>query len=79
MFHVYVLLSSKTGRRYIGSCENVEERIRRHNAGYSKATRPRIPWILMHSETFPSRTEAVRKGRYYKTGRGRDELNRACR
>jgi predicted GIY-YIG superfamily endonuclease len=38
MFYVYVLRSSKTGPRYVGSCENIDERIRRHNLGHSKAT-----------------------------------------
>ena len=76
MFHVYVLRSRKTGRRYIGSCENLEDRLCRHNSGNSKATRYGIPWALMHSESFSNRAEAVRKERYYKTGRGRDELDR---
>src|SRR6266702_4352464 len=39
MFYVYVLRSCKTDRRYVGSCENVDDRLRRHNAGHSKATR----------------------------------------
>jgi hypothetical protein len=39
MFYCYVLRSQKTGRRYVGSCENLVERIRRHNAGESKATK----------------------------------------
>jgi hypothetical protein len=38
MFYSDVLLSKKTGRRYVGSCENLAERIRCHNAGYSKTT-----------------------------------------
>jgi putative endonuclease len=76
MFYVYVLQSIKTGRRYVGSCENLDERIRRHNLGHSKATRHGIPWVLMHSKSFPSRVEATRKERYYKSGRGRDELDR---
>src|SRR5437016_5767507 len=33
-----VLSSEKTGRRYVGSCENLADRIDRHNAGQSKAT-----------------------------------------
>jgi hypothetical protein len=36
LFHVYILRSSKTGRRYVGSCENLVERLRRHNQGHSK-------------------------------------------
>jgi putative endonuclease len=76
MFYVYVLRSSKTGRRYVGSCENVDDRLRRHDAGHSKATRHSIPWILVHSESFSNRAEAAKKERYYKSGRGRDDLDR---
>ena len=76
MFHVYVLRSDKTGRRYIGSCENMIQRLEQHNSGAAKATRHGIPWTLIHSESFSTRVEAVRKERYFKTGRGRDELNR---
>ena len=52
MFYVYVLQSTKTGRQYVGSCENLDERVRRHNLGHSKATRHGIPWTLIHSERF---------------------------
>ena len=74
MFYVYVLRSEKTGRRYVGSCEDLENRLARHNAGHSKATRHGIPWTLVHKESFSTRVEAVRKERYYKSGRGRDAL-----
>ncbi|PYJ46838.1 MAG: endonuclease [Verrucomicrobia bacterium] len=76
MFYCYALRSQKTGHRYVGSCENLTERIRRHNAGDSKATRHGVPWILVRSEGFATRSEAAQCERYYKTGRGRDELNR---
>ncbi len=76
MFHVYVLRSTTTARRYVGSCENVEERLRRHNAGHSKATRHGIPWAVVHTETVSNRAEAARRERYYKTRRGRDELDK---
>jgi putative endonuclease len=76
MFYCYVLLSQTTGRRYVGSCENLTERIRRHNAGDSKATKHGIPWVLLHSEGFETRSGAAQRERYYKTGRGRDELDK---
>jgi len=78
MFYCYVLQSQKTERRYVGSCENLAERIRRHNAGDSKATKHGVPWVLLHSEseTFPTRSEAAQRERYYKSGRGRDELDK---
>jgi putative endonuclease len=76
MFHVYVLRSETTRRRYVGSCEDVGERLQRHNAGDSKATQHGIPWKLLHTEKFATRGEALRQERYFKTGRGRDELDR---
>jgi len=35
-----------------------------------------IPWILLHSESFSNRAEPARKEPYYKSRRGRDELDR---
>ena len=75
MFYCYVLRSQKTGRRYVGSCEDLADRIRRHNAGESKATKHGVPWILVRSESFVTRSEATQRERYYKTGRGREELD----
>jgi putative endonuclease len=75
MFYCYVLRSEKTGRRYVGSCR--DNRVRRHNAGESKATKQGVPWVLIRSESFSGRSEAAQRERYYKTGRGRDELDKA--
>ena len=79
MFYCYVLRSPKTGRLYIGSCENLTERIRHHNAGDSKATKHEVPRVLLYSESFATRSEAVQRERYYKTGRGRDETRHYSR
>jgi putative endonuclease len=75
MFFVYILPSTATGRWYTGSTAAVQDRLRRHNAGESKATRHDIPWTLIRTETFATRAEAVRRERYYKTGRGRGDLD----
>jgi putative endonuclease len=70
------LKSNKTGRRYIGSCEDLEDRLRRHNNGESRATKHGIPWTLLLTEEFATRSAAMKRERYYKAGRGRDELDR---
>ncbi|HEX7517289.1 MAG TPA: GIY-YIG nuclease family protein [Chthoniobacterales bacterium] len=59
MFYVYVLRSGKTVRRYVGSCEDLDDRLRRHNAGESKATKHGIPWKLLHAENFAARSAAM--------------------
>ncbi len=76
MYFVYVLKSETTGRRYVGSCSDLEDRLQRHDQGRSKATKHGIPWKLVHYESFENRAEAVRRERYFKTGAGRDELDR---
>jgi putative endonuclease len=63
MFHVYVLKSEKTGRRYIGSCENLATRVTRHNLGHSKTTRHGVPWSLVHTKMFCNRADATRRER----------------
>ena len=76
MFYCYVLKSEKTGRRYVGACEDLADRLHRHNSRQSKATKHGTPWTLVRSEPFHTRSEALRRERYYKTGRGRDELDK---
>ena len=76
MFHCYVLRSLKTGRRYVGSCENLEARIECDSSGKVAATKPGIPWMMVHMEGFNTRRQAVSGELYYKTGRSRDDLDR---
>ena len=76
MFHVYVLKSARNGQRYVGSCEDLNDRLFRHNAGQSKATKRGVPWFVIYQESFATRAEAVNRECYYKTGRGRHELAR---
>jgi putative endonuclease len=76
MYYVYVLVSDKTGRRYTGSCEDVNERLRRHNAGHSKATKHGVPWRLLHFEAFATRAAACQREKELKAGKGREEINR---
>jgi putative endonuclease len=73
VFYVYVLRSETTGRRYVGSCRDIYDRLRRHNAGESKATKHGVPWQLIHFEELPSRSAAIAREKYYKSGRGREE------
>ena len=56
MFYVYVLWSESRKRSYVGSTQNLLERLRRHNAGHSKATKAGIPWTLAYYEEFPTRS-----------------------
>ena len=76
MFYVYVLKSETSQRRYVGSCADLAKRLLRHNSRLVNATKAGVPWTLLYSESFSTRSEAVRRELYFKTGRGREELER---
>ncbi|MFA7254939.1 MAG: GIY-YIG nuclease family protein [Candidatus Omnitrophota bacterium] len=73
-FFVYGLESKKDGRHYVGSGEDVDERLRRHNLGDYRYTKGHRPWIVIYKESCKSRSEAVKRERFFKSGVGRKFL-----
>ncbi|TNE74805.1 MAG: GIY-YIG nuclease family protein [Bacteroidetes bacterium] len=59
MFFVYILFSETTESFYKGSSNNIQERMKRHNAGYEKYTSKGIPWKLVWFTEKPTRSEAI--------------------
>ncbi|OGY63932.1 MAG: endonuclease [Candidatus Harrisonbacteria bacterium RIFCSPLOWO2_02_FULL_41_11] len=72
MFYVYILKSLKNGRFYIGSTNNLERRLNEHNSGKSKYTSLTRPFVLIFKEEYLSRSEAMRREKFLKSGRGRE-------
>lgn len=70
MFHVYVLKSEKTGKHYIGSTEDLTERIIFHNHNRVKSTKNKGPWQLAYSESYKSRSEAQKRELQIKSYKG---------
>jgi putative endonuclease len=73
-YFVYVLKSLSSGRSYVGSTNNLQSRLLRHNNNESKATKSKGPWKLMYQEAFPTRSQAVKREIYFKSVKGRIEL-----
>ena len=65
-----------TGGYYTGATSNLEVRLSQHNSDQSRSTKNRGPWTLIHNEEFSTLAEALRRERFLKTGRGRDELKK---
>ena len=61
MYYVYILLSESHQTRYIGSCKDIEIRLQEHNAGMSRYTSGRKPWKIIYTESFQTRTEAIKR------------------
>ena len=64
MYAMYILRSLKDGSYYIGSTNDVEKRLKRHNSGGSKYTKSKRPFELVYKEAFKTLSEA-RKREYY--------------
>ena len=76
MHYVYVMESERNGKRYVGSTSKLsEQRTEDHNVGSNKFTRQNRPWKLMHSETFATKSEALRREKFLKSGQGRKWLD----
>ncbi|GAB6281482.1 MAG: GIY-YIG nuclease family protein [Ignavibacterium sp.] len=76
MYFVYVLWSNKLKKRYIGSSEDVTERLTEHNTGKSTFTKRGMPWILIHKEDYKTKAEALKREKFLKTGVGRGWLDK---
>lgn len=74
MYCVYFLLSSVNRDLYIGSAENLEKRVKLHNTGKVRSTKAYKPWRLLDHEVYNTRSEAVRRERFLKTGQQKEML-----
>ena len=79
MYFVYVLLSQKDSNFYIGFAENIKQRLNEHNAGKNTSTKLRRPFDLIYYEAHTSKTDALRRERYFKTAKGKTTLRQILR
>jgi putative endonuclease len=75
-YYSYVLRSMKNEILYKGSTDDIEKRIQTHNAGKVKYSSKHLPWELVLSEEFETRTEAMKREKWYKTGVGREWIKK---
>ncbi|HEY6504383.1 MAG TPA: GIY-YIG nuclease family protein [Chitinophagaceae bacterium] len=75
MWFVYILYSRSGNKTYVGYTGDVERRLFEHNVSEMSGFTIRYrPWELMRKETFESKSEAMAREKYLKTGRGREEI-----
>ena len=73
MFTVYVLYSRKFKKIYVGFTSDLEARFKSHNELGTKGwTIKYRPWIILYQEEFDSKSEAMKRERELKSGRGRE-------
>jgi len=71
MYYAYILLSSKSHIFYFGSTNDLKARIKLHNAGEVRSTKPHMPWKLVWYGAFQTEKEARDFEHYLKRGSGK--------
>ena len=80
MFRIYVLKSLKNGKRYIGyTGKTAEKRLIEHNSGTNTFTRQNSPFVLIYIEEGYTKTEAIKRENFLKSGKGREFLDKIIR
>ena len=76
MFFTYVLQSKKDNSYYIGSTNNIENRLKNHNSGRSRYTKNKLPYIIVYKEDFASLAEARKREYYLKSLKSRKYIEK---
>jgi len=74
VYYVYVLLSKKDKKFYIGFTRNLKRRIEEHNTGKNISTKGRRPILLVYYECHLDKYDALRRESYFKTSSGKKTL-----
>jgi putative endonuclease len=77
MFFVYVLYSPSANKFYVGYTSNLESRILSHNVyGTKDWTKRHRPWNLVYTESYESKSKALKREKELKTGVGREFIRK---
>ena len=72
MYYAYVLRSQKNSRHYYGSTNDLDRRLSEHNSGHTVSLRYIRPLELVYFEKFDTLSEARKRERFFKSGKGRE-------
>lgn len=72
-FVVYILFSKDYDKTYVGFTSNLIERFKSHNYLSKKGyTIKFMPWQVIYVEFFTTKSEALKKEKLLKSGKGRE-------
>ncbi len=59
---------------YFGHCNNIVERLTKHNSRKVRSTKSRVPFSLHYFEEFETKSEAFKREMFFKSLEGRQWL-----
>lgn len=76
MYKVYAIRSKIKNYIYVGLTTNLEKRLKQHNKGYTKSTKPFRPFEIIYFEEVETRILARKREKYFKSGIGKEFLRK---
>jgi putative endonuclease len=70
IYYVYILKSEVVNRYYIGCTTDDAKRLKEHNLGKTKSTKPYRPWKLIYKELYTNKQEAYKREWHLKHPKG---------
>jgi putative endonuclease len=71
MFYTYIIQSEQDGSFYVGYTSDLDRRLNEHNEGLSSFTKRKRPWKLFYQESFGTKTEAIKREKFFKRQKNR--------
>jgi putative endonuclease len=71
MHYLYIIYSQKLDQYYSGQSHDVDQRVKKHNAGKSRATHRGVPWELKRVFEFPTKRQAIQAENWIKKMKSR--------
>ncbi len=71
MYFTYAMKSLTRNYIYVGITDDIDRRLKQHNAGYNSSTKPYRPFVIFYTEQYETRVEARLREKYLKGGSGK--------
>jgi len=76
MYFVYILYSPTKGKYYVGSCEDVQKRLIKHNTNHSGFTGGVLDWEIKWIEEHATKFDALKREKQIKNWKSRKMIEK---
>jgi len=67
LYYAYILQSEMNGSHYYGHTGDLENRLKKHNAGRVRSTKAYRPWKLFYFEELLTKSDAYKREQFFKS------------
>ena len=60
-YFTYIIYSESTDRYYVGHTHDLKLRLEHHNDGWTRSTKHGIPWKIVYSEEYDTKSAAMKR------------------